>query len=600
MKSKKITSGLLVLAAGVLLLAGCDNVEARPTKDFEDAPILNLENPVVNNTMGEIYDALVTSGDSNSETVLNNVLYLYSTTIYGNFFDKTDEEGNVTKGLRTVSEAYLADNSKTEDITAFASSYKVYQDEEGKPQIAKVINFYEEILYRVRNVFWGYVQNSSYQVRSEFSEKMFYDAQTKNYYDLAQKEGDAYPYNEGYKQVEGSFRLTEEAEETGTIKLDGGNRLVEGDIEDSYFKDIFGTYENYIEDAVLPDIYRTELTAQYLIDQNIGQIRLTAARKVDMIALPDNPLDHTSVLNLVDSYAKNVIEAGLDVNKYGMTFLDTLYKGTVDEFSNEDQELQALVAKIYQDAGWNQKTIEVNDIEYTYWAESSYGAIMERYQRLADNRFLDDETIRDEFTNNGEYTIETGLLIQERNLRLANNTTSGWYTSSSITLNNEELKNRLFRVQVANEVDSTTWNAQTGYANDTKEDNFQYGHYRGGNYYLTQRDPETGSNYPYITYDETADTTYLIRVDEAVKAAKLTDSDTVSSDPSSRYYDDMAKHADEPYYGEVIARKVAYQLASGDTWKNAANEYYVDQMALVYHDTAIYEYFVSTFPDLFD
>ncbi len=597
MKSKKFASGLLVLAASALLLAGCDSVEARPTSDFDEAPIFNLENDVVNNTMGEIYDALVTSGDTNSQTVLNNVLYLYSTTIYGNFFDVTDDTGAVIeKGLRTVAEAYLADSSNTADISAFAEKYSVYHDEEGNAQIAKVINFYEEVLYRIRDVFWGYVQDATYQVRSEFSEKMFYDAQTANYYDLAQREGDVYPYNEGYKQVEGSFRLSETAKETGSIVLDGGNRLAEGDIENAYFKDIFGTYQNYIEAAVLPDIYRTELTAQYLIDQNIGQIRLTSARKVDFIALPDNPLDHSYVLNLVDAYAENVIEAGLDVNRYGMTFLDTLYKGTVEGLTGEDL---TLAETIYADAGWSKKSISVNEIQYEYWVESRYGTIMERYQKLVNDRFLDDSAVRDEFTNNGEYTVETGLMIMVRNLQMEDNTTSGWYTSSGLTLENEELKNRLFRVQVANEVDSTAWEGD-GYASDTAADNFQYGHYRGGNYYLTQRDPETGTAYPYITYDETADTTYLIRVDEAVKAAKLTPTDSVSSDPSSRYYDDMEKHTNDPYYADVVARKVAYELASGDTWQSAANEYYVNQMAIVYHDTAVYNYFVTTFPDLFD
>lgn len=599
MNSKRFASALLVLAASGLVLAGCDDVEARPTKEFEDRPILNLENPVANNTMGEIYDALVTPGDTNSQNVLQNVLYLYSTTIYGNFFDVYDNEGKLLeKGLRTVAEEYLADNSKTEDITAFATAYPLYHDAEGKPAISKVINFYEEVLYRIRDVFWGYVQDSAYQVRSEFSEKKFYDAQTASYYDLAQPEGDVFPYNEGYRQVEGSFRLSEGATEQGAMKLDGGDRLHDGDIEDSYFKDIFGTYQNYIQDAVLPDIYRTELTAQYLIDQNIGQIRLTAARKIDMIALKDNPQYPTAVQNLVDAYAGNVIEAGLDMDVYGMTFLDTLYKGTVSALNEEATEL---AKKIYAAAGWNYRTITVNEIDYGYWLESSYGTIMEQYQTIADDRFhTESETVRDDFTGNGEYTIETGLIIKERTLRVQDDTTSGWFTSSSLTLDNEELKNRLFRVQVANEVDSTEWTA-SGYADDTRADNFQYGHYRGGNYYLTKRDPETGRAHPYVTYDETADTTYLIKVDEAVKSAKLTDGDnTVSSDPSSLYYDDMAKHANDPYYAEKVARKVAYSLASGDTWTSAANEYYVDQMALVYHDTEVYDYFVSTFPDLFD
>lgn len=82
---------------------------------------------------------------------------------------------------------------------------------------------------------------------------------------------------------------------------------------------------------------------------------------------------------------------------------------------------------------------------------------------------------------------------------------------------------------------------------------------------------------------------YIVLVKEATKSSKFS---TSSSDFT---YDSRAT-----LEGERIARKVAYSLASIDTWKSDAKRYYVQQMAVMYHDDYVYEYFKSQFPDLFD
>jgi hypothetical protein len=72
-------------------------------------------------------------------------------------------------------------------------------------------------------------------------------------------------------------------------------------------KNIFGTYKNYIKLAVLPDIYRNELTTQYLYTENFGQIKQTAYRKVDYISLAENASYSGSIGNLMTAYCKNVL-----------------------------------------------------------------------------------------------------------------------------------------------------------------------------------------------------------------------------------------------------------------------------------------------------
>ena len=78
--TKKKPLFLALLASASIILAGCDEFEALPTPETYDAPILNLvDDGLYQNRLGEIYDALVSSGDTNSERVLKNVLYIYAT-----------------------------------------------------------------------------------------------------------------------------------------------------------------------------------------------------------------------------------------------------------------------------------------------------------------------------------------------------------------------------------------------------------------------------------------------------------------------------------------------------------------------------------------
>ena len=203
--TKKKPLFLALLASASIILAGCDEFEALPTPETYDAPILNLvDDGLYQNRLGEIYDALVSSGDTNSERVLKNVLYIYATSVYGNFFDTAAADGTVVKGLRSTVES--GDEAA---IKAFAETYPAYKDKEGKGDAGKVIAFYQDVLYRIRTVFLGYVNDSTYQDRSRFVEKKFYDAQVASYYDLAQEENGIAPYNEGYTQILGTYVLTD-------------------------------------------------------------------------------------------------------------------------------------------------------------------------------------------------------------------------------------------------------------------------------------------------------------------------------------------------------------------------------------------------------
>ena len=541
---KVLTLSAAVFALG---LAGCDKVEAELPKDDK---ILNFtdNSDVYNNTLSKIYDALVSSGDTNSQRVLNNILYLYSEAVFGSFYDDGDQVGiksAVEAGQGATFEKYIKAHTamqvKNGDTIDMAASYN------------KVKNMYAEILYRVYNTFYGYVLDASYQYRSQFCEEKFYQAQVKAYYDL----GDEY-YNTSdanyYVPVDGSFRLDD--------------TYVNDDQLGNYFKNLFETYENYIKLTILPDIYRSELTANYLYTQNYYQIRNTMARKVDFVKINENSDFNGKVKDLMNAYCKLVIEAGKQ-NQYDFTWLDKVSKGA-DQAILSDTQAQEL----YNEAGWTLRNVTVGAETYNYYSESTFGGICLKYQKLLDVETRDDndtDSIKSEFTNNGAYTKETGFGMKLNQLKAENNTTNGWFTSGGLTDLPASLSGRIFKIQVANELDDS-------------EATEKYLRKRSGNAYLLPSNYENGTEYPYLVQD--SGRYYIVKVEEATKSAKL------NSAYESDYYGDEK--------AEVISRKIAYSLSSSDTWKKAANTYYVEQMASIFHDDYVLEYFEHTFPEIYD
>ena len=428
-----------------------------------------------------------------------------------------------------------------------------------KDYFEKEKNIYAEILGRVYKLFYSYVLDASYQDRSRFCEEKFYQAQVKNYYDL----GPAYFTTDEanyYVPVNGAFRLDE-------------NYVADDQLKD-YFKDLFTTYKNFIELSILPDIYRSELTAQYLYTQNIYQIRNTMARKIDYVALQENSDYNGKVKDLMNAYCKLVVNAGKQ-DTYGFTWLDRVNKGA-EAAIIADTMAQAL----YTEAGWTLRHITVGGQNYDYYCESVFGTTCLKYQKLLDKTTRDEtelSNIEADFTSNGAYTKETGFKIKLNQLLADNNTEYDWYTSGSLNGIPADMATRAFKIQVANELDDN--DATEKYLRKIADDGATT-----KNAYLMPANYETGTEYPYLVQDSSK--YYIVKVEEATKAAKLNES----------YKND--------FYGEekaeIIARKIAYILSSSDTWKKAANTYYVEQMAAIFHDDYVLEYFEHTFPEIFE
>ncbi len=582
-KSKLYVFGLSAIMTGAML-AGCSTIEALPPTEEYDGAAIILDSDgnkidVSNNTMKQIYDALVNEGDTNSEKILNNVLVLYSKSVFGDF-------------LGEVKPAF--DSKDESKVQAIADKYEIYHDDNGKGSTVKLEIIYRNFLYRIMNTFYGYVKNSTYQERSEFIEKKFYDAQTKASYSLGSVTDEQKEAMSDHKQVDGGYHINEKDEDLA-YELD------------DYFVDLFGVYgkdknnetaNSYIELAILPDIYRDELVCEYLYRENYRTLGISYARKVNYIKLADNSAYPAATKNLVTSYAEKVIEKN-KLDKYPFTILDAMVKGTVFDSSYEVNEEDAeFINSIYTDAGWTTFTDSdyagidasfketIDSYSTTVYKESTFGGYVTNYLKIGSDT-TDDTDVVSDFTNSGAYTPETGLAIKYRALLAQDDTTSGWYTSTGLSDAPSDVKNRIFNMGVADEVDSDHSTSNYVYYRNGEVD--AEGNEIGEDHYLViPKNVATGNKTPYVIGD--SGNWYLFDVEEAVKSSKLSKTDTTN------YYDVLKN---EPHYAEYVARAIAGTLSSSDTYKKSSNQYFVKKMALVYHDQSVYDYFKKTFPDLF-
>jgi hypothetical protein len=567
---KNIVVGLLALLCAGTMLAGCDDIVATPTSSFYDEKILAADG-ITNNTMSRIYDAIVTEGDTNSEKVLNNVLRIYSESVFGSFYGDD--------GLYAIVKA--GDATK---LQAFADKYSVYGG-----NVKKVMDFYYHVVDSVEEKFLSYVKDSANQERSVFHEKKFYDTQVKAFYKLLDVS------NYKVRQVVGDIRLSNHT--TGST-----------DPLNDYFTDLFATYETYIDDQLLPEIYRAELVSQYLYTENYLALGNSYGRNVDFIKLTENAKHADAVNNLLEAYCDLVIAKGEDMSVYGFPFLANMYKGTVSGFTANQS---TMATKIYTQAQWTKGSYTYDDAGVTMprtdvYEETLLGADLDQYQMIYNAKSREDYAkVTDmvkTFTNSNAYPALTGLHIMEKTLIAQSETTTGWYTNGTLDAIPSDYSKRLFKGTTASGtygVDNGTWDETAKKYKDTdlsKITETTYGAYVGGNYYLLAKNPQTGYKYPYIIKDGT--NFYLVMVKEAVNSSKLSLVDSKNS------YDSMASHAnDELYagiYKEHIARQVAYNMSTTDTYKASSNQHWVEKMAINYHDTTVYNYFLKTFPDLFD
>ena len=540
MQSKLKILAAALLAATTVGLASCDTVEVSLKESDADAVLVNAgTDKLTGNTVGDLFDEIVKAGSSNSEKVLNNLLYKLAQSYFGEFYGKDGLFKTVTEGTEQQKKDYAAAHSEM-----FEGSVK------------KLENFYNKIKESLDKSFYAIVKNSSYQKRGEFLEREFIQAQEKELYSFGEIDQYKSGLVVGYKTY--------------------------ANVQEYFQDDYVSFYEEYIENTLLPDAYRKALVEQHLISQNYNTLGRSYARKVQYISLGNVEGFPDATERLVKAYGELILSATDDSIKAinedadidelrDLHFLNRLYQG---HFNDDEAANKAVAEAIYSKAGFNELRYTDengdNQVAAGIYEQTSYGLLLKDYYKLTTSRWEDGSST--DFTGGSAYTKETGLKIKTNEILASSKVTEGWYTSSGLSDLPSDIKSRLFKVNVANDLD-----------NETKLPD--YGIKLNGSYYLTQKKYSRDDNEPECMLDSSSSTWYIVRVDEAVKGPKL------QKDGESAYPEDKLNK---------IVLDVANLIADGDAYKKAARQYYVKKAAISYHDQAVYDYFEQTFPDLFD
>lgn len=562
---------ILLVLSGAFILSGCDSIQALPA-NYNDPIVVNQDGTkteVYENIMGVLYDGV---SSNKKDDVLNNFIDIVCKETFGEYTElyQLVEEGDPDK-LSAFAlahpDAYVRSNkiyNAGGELTEDEYLAKIDGVDVKYIRAQRVEDFYEQLSKEVNKSFYNEITSKSYcDETGKFFERRLAYAHYAELYDV--KIDASLEWYEGY--------LTSELKEEDVSSF-------------IHFND--GRYLDYISRKLIRSIYRDKLVEEYLVDNNYSTLGRAYGRKVNIIKLTRDEKFKDLPNALLNAYATNYIHTGADIDFEDIASAWKGFKG-VDQngnailFTSTDIEYTLLKA-------CKLKPIEkgVGSGKY-YFAETQYGQLLEKYklaENAVSNRYAKEEeqSALSEFTGSYTYTKERGLIIKTAELALKDYTTDGWYVKNGgLTELPEAIRNRLFNINVSNEVDNVD---ESTYVYEQTD----YTRYIKGHYYLTPATSEAGDNNNFIIYDDGS--FYMVEVVEAVSTSKL------DIDGKEGY---ITKRSDEgAMFSETIARELAKILGTKDSYVNNAYSSVIEKYAVKYHDSSIYDYFKEKYPELFE
>ena len=258
----------------------------------------------------------------------------------------------------------------------------------------------------------------------------------------------------------------------------------------------------------------------------------------------------------------------------------------------------------------------VNDANHPnpYFKGTAYGDMMEEIEKINDNPKLSEN--EGTYTGNGSYTVEVGKEIKTRELELKDNTTTGWYIKSvGVSALPESIKSQLFDINVANALSGELKDGKPRYecveykknakgewttnvaeyeASDKEEDNKKVPSVINvvgkvnGNYFLRNTTSIKGNPVQSDILFESDGTYYIVLIEDAIRSKNLDKKDI------SEF------NADQLATLETYVNEIVQIVGNNDTYKNLSKKHWLKEMNIKYHDTTVYDYFESNFPELFE
>ncbi len=412
----------------------------------------------------------------------------------------------------------------------------------------------EKIERRINVKMYDLIASGQFETRNLFSEERFAFSIEKQLYTLNREANDPWVVNFIFPP-----RNTE-AIESGDI------------LEDAIHLEY---YEDFIQNNLLPKIYRELLVESYLIDEDYSSLGRSYARKVNYIALKVSSEYPEAVKYLMDTFIDQYI---LGEDAEGVADLEILaraWRGV--DINTDSPEYQLLV-----DAGLAGGEA---------FPRTLYGEILERFSKIIpENPLLTDKSIESEFTGNGQYTPLIGLAIRGNELSKRDFTTDGWHVKNGgLGSLPASIRDRVFNIGVANAIDRIS-DETAGVANPQTSDFLRK--INGVSYLIPQTSQQNDAR-NFLLYDANSTTYYIVQVLEAVNTTKMNASTT-----STTNYDAIV--GDDGETRTLIAGEIARILGVREASINASNLHWLKLADLKFHDQTIYDFFKERFPTLYD
>lgn len=596
---------LLVALLGAFGLTACGGeVEAYPKDGSILPPAQGQE--IYHNSLESIYESI--RNGSLASDVLEKLLYEYANTVFGRYSKSAPSYRNADEEEVTLSEIV---NGSLEQQEAFVKAHKAYWPGEEEPAgeemataVARMKAIAKSVEDRIAEALYSKIAGGSYSEHNIFSEEKFLAALF-----LDGKKVEDYA-KEGLEFYEGIIDPEVKSKDVFSHFLH----------KDYYYSDA----HTYAITENIESIYKSLLTEQYIIDESYSTLGRSYARRVNVLAVKVDDSSKADVPALVDYVLENYI-----VNKDGLNpkFVTTTDKakqadeavenvkklyGSVsnimrglpkyfDELDDEyDEVSKTIVDELYANSGnvLYGNTADLVDGKSAL-TSTEYGSLMKDISKLDEDLAITDTSVESTLTGNGAYTIEKGIEYKGTEIELKNYITEGWFIKNGgLSTLPDTIRNRLFNISVSNALDNDTlvdrstlvqndeWDAE---AYDEEIANSKYVAKVNGAYFLkTDTVEDKASNKDLYFYEKSSNTYYFVQIAEAVNPTKL-------SSGSGNYTElyNVTKQED-------IARAVCKVVGEISSYSTLAKDHWLEKMELEYHDDAVYEYFKTNYPKLFE
>ena len=632
-KNNVIKFAAIALLSAFALTACDDDIIAKPTGYDDNSPVVNIEGfngTVYNNDFTDIYDS-IRSGSLASD-VLDQLLYQYSASVFGNYNAVTASKISENKFGETTLKAAVAgltlDAEKnptggsqvTKDFIKAHSAYwsknkagkRVGDDnkevsEDADPSLseyARLNNKWKTIEKRIAEKMYAQISGGSYSERNVFEEERFLRSLAVSIENNVAALNDTTPLFKGVltSAVEDYDVFDEEKGKTKDINgaddyiLHRQNYQSNAELTETESADQDATY---VEDKLIPDIYRQLLVEQYILDESYDTLGRTSARHISVLSISKNANYSKGAVNLMNTFVKTKIfdnsrtdDISLDTFKMVSNAWIGAFMSNADYATNEDTkpmyDLMNAAVPEYFVSGTN-----------PYFQGTAYGDMMEEIEKINANPALSEN--ESSYTGSNSYTVEKGKEIKTRELQLKDFTSTGWYVKSiGASSLPDSVKNQLFDINVANALNGDDcveyeykdvegemkWT--TNETNDNRESLINVVGKVKDQYFLRNTTRIKGNPVENDILFENDGTYYIVLVEDAIRSKNLN---------KENYQEATAEELDtlETYINEIVQI-----VADNDTYKTLSKKHWLEEMDLKFHDTTVYDYFKSNFPELFE